>query len=310
MTERNRRILWIIAIIVAFILGFLLGLRYCRMRSGGEGGGVVLGGGQGSGSGAPEKLGQGSGKGTSSGGGYLKTPVDTTDAGNGKAANPNGTGGSDVGGGNSNGNSNTPFDSGEFKKAPKPVDTLSAGFVAKLSQDQLAGRGPKGPPAPPGPTVNTKTADDFSLDQTALPRFPMDVTTAFSAVSTQSDMPKDTGTATAFATSDSYDSVTSWYQHHMPAGSHETKLDVNEMKAMAKQLSPKNIMKMFGIQKDSPSVADTAASDTAATDTTAAGDRVSGWDLPDDGVHGKRSVMVISTPGKPTTIIMSRSRRP
>lgn len=310
MTERKRRILWTIAVIVAFIIGFLLGLRYCRMRSGGEGGGVMLGGGQGSGSGSPEKLGKGSGSGNSSGGGYLKTPVDTTDAGTGKAANPNGAGGSDVGGGNSSGNSNTPFDSGEFKKHPKPVDTLSTGFVAKLSQDQLEGRGPKDPSPPPGPTVNTKTADDFSLDQTALPRFPMDVTRAFSSVSTRSDIPKDTGTATAFATSDSYDSVTSWYSHHMPLGSHETKIDVNEMKSMAKQLSPKNIMKMFGIQKDSQTASDSVASDTAATDTTAAGDRVSGWDLPDDGVHGKRSVMVISSPGKPTTIIMSRSRRP
>lgn len=309
MTERNRRILWTIAVIVAFILGFLLGLRYCRMRSGGEGGGVVLGSGSGAGSGAAAHLAPGSGSGTSSGGGYLKTPVDTSDAGSGKAT-ASGAGGSDAGGGNSSGNSNSPYDSGEFKKKPKPVDTLSTGFVAQLSQDQLNGRGPKDPPAPPGPQTNTKTADDFSLDQTALPRFPMDVTRAFSSVSTRSDIPADTGTATAFATSDSFDSVTSWYQHHMPAGSHETKIDVNEMKAMAKQLSPKNIMKMFGIQKDSPSVSDTAASDTAATDTTAAGDRVSGWDLPDDGVHGKRSVMVLSSPGKPTTIIMSRSRRP
>ncbi|HKV50063.1 MAG TPA: hypothetical protein VJO52_02585 [Gemmatimonadaceae bacterium] len=309
MTERKRRILWTIAVIVAFIIGFLLGLRYCRMRSGGEGGGVILGRGQGSGSGSPEKLGKGSGSGTASGGGYLKTPVDTTDAGSGNAAG-SGAGGGDAGSGNSSGNSNTPFDSGEFKKKPKPVDTLSTEFVARLSGDLLAGRGPKDPPAPPGPTVNTKTADDFSLDQTALPRFPMDVTRAFSSVSTRSDIPRDTGTATAFATSDSYDSVTSWYSHHMPAGSHETKFDVNEMKSMAKQLSPKNIMKMFGIQKDSQTASDTAASDTAATDTTAAGDRVSGWDLPDDGVHGKRSVMVISSPGKPTTIIMSRSRRP
>lgn len=309
MTERNRRILWIIAVIVAFIIGFLLGLRYCRMRSGGEGGGVVLGSGHGTGSGAPAHLGPGTGSGTANGGGYVKTPVDTDSAGGGGGAAAGG--GGDAGGGGGSGNSNLPPDSGEFKKKPKPVDTLSTGFAAQLAQDQLTGRGPKDPPAPPDPRIKTKTADDFSLDQTALPRFPMDVTRAFSAVSTRSDIPADTGTATAFATSDSYDSVTSWYQHHMPTGSHETKIDVNEMKAMAKQLTPKNIMKMFGIQKkDSQPAPDTTASDTAATDTTAAGDRVSGWDLPDDGVHGKRSVMVLSAPGKPTTIIMSRSRRP
>lgn len=140
--ERKRRILWTIAVLVAFILGFLLGLRYCRMRSGGEGGSVVLGGGHATGSGAPAKLGPGSAKGTASGGGYVKTPIDTIDAGNGNSA-ASGGGGGDAGGGNGNGNSNTPFDSGEFKKKPKPVDTLSTGFVAQLSQDQLDGRGPK-----------------------------------------------------------------------------------------------------------------------------------------------------------------------
>jgi hypothetical protein len=305
MTERKKRILWTLAVIIAFIIGFLLGRRYCeRHTNGGAGGGVVLGGGGGAAGGGGGRFAPGKGGGTSkSNGGYLKTPVDTDSSGGGNVA-PGGGGTSVVGGGNGGGNSNTPYDSGEQKKLPKPVDTLSTGFVAQMSKDMLTGRGPKDP-SPPEVNINTKTADDFSLDQTALPRFPMDVTTAFSSVSTRTDKPADTGTATAFATSDSFDSVTSWYSHHMPAGAQGLSVDANKLKAMAKQLSPQNIMKMFTGSADSAKPID-----TAAVDSTGPGSKMSAWKLPDDGVHGERQVTVLYQPGKPTTILMSRSRRP
>jgi len=306
MTERKRRVLWTLAIIIAFIIGFLLGRRYCeRHMSGGSGGGVILGKGGGGGGGGGGHFAPGSGKGTSkSEGGYLKTPVDTDSSGGGNAS-PAGGGSSDARGGNGGGNSESPYDSGEFKKKPKAVDTLSAGFVAQLSQDQLTGRAPNGPPPPPSPNITTKTADDFSLDQTALPRFPMDVTTAYSGLSTRSDKPADTGTATVFATSDSYDSVTSWYQHHMPASTHAMSVDASKLAAMAKQLTPKNIMKMFTGSDDSTKTVDSAAADSTVPDR-----KFTGWTIPDDGVHGQRTVMVVDEPGKPTTILMSRSKRP
>lgn len=306
MTEKKRRLLWSAAVIAAFIIGFLLGLKYCEMhRSGGEGGGLLKlkGGGGGAGN-SPGKLGTGNGSGTANGSGYVKSPVDTDSSTGGQVANGGG-GGGDAGKGGSKGNSDTPFDSGEFKKAPKPVDTLSAGFTAGLAHDLLTGA-EKGKPAPPGPHDSTATADDFSLDQTALPRFPMDVTTAYSAVSTRSDKPADTGTAAVFATKDSYDSVTSWYQHHMPNGAKTIGVDQNQLAALAKQLSPKNIAKMFGMSKDSaPAPADTAAADSTPPDR-----RLTAWQLPDDGVHGERQVTVIDEPGKPTTVLMTRSKRP
>jgi len=306
MTERKRRLLWTLAVIIAFIIGFLLGRRYCeRHMSGGSGGGVTLGKGGSAGGGGGGRFAPGSGGGTTkSNGGYLKTPVDTDSSGGGNAA-PGGGGTSDAQGGNGGGNSETQYDSGEFKKKPKAVDTLSAGFVAQLSQDQLTGRAPTGPPPPPSPNVTTKTADDFSLDQTSLPRFPMDVKTAYSSVSTRSDKPADTGTATVFATSDSYDSVTSWYQHHMPASTHPLSVDAKKLSAIARQLTPKNIMKMFTDSNDS-----TKALDTAAVDSTVPDRKFTGWTIPDDGVHGQRTVMVVDEPGKPTTILMTRGKRP
>jgi hypothetical protein len=49
--------------------------------------------------------------------------------------------------------------------------------------------------------------------------------------------------------------------------------------------------------------------DTAAVDSAPPGTKLSAWELPDDGTHGKRTVMVMFSPGKPTTVIMSKSRR-
>lgn len=306
MTERKRRVLWTLAVIIAFIIGFLLGRRYCeRHPSGGSGGGALVGRGGGGGGGGGGSIKPGTGSGTAKGGGgYLKSPSDT-DTSSGGNLRPDGGGTSVVSGGNGGGDANLTPDSGEQKKLPKPVDTLSTGFVAHMSQDLLTGRTPKDPPAPPDPRINTKTADDFSLDQTALPRFPMDVTTAYSAVSMRTDKPADTGTATAFATSDSFDSVTSWYSHHMPAGSQGINVDANKLKAMAKQLTPQNIMKMFTGSSDTAKPID-----TAAVDSTGPGTKMSAWKLPDDGVHGERQVSVFYEPGRPTTILMTRSKRP
>lgn len=303
MTERKRRLLWVLAVILAFVLGFWLGMRFCR-RSGGTGGGTIIGhGGGGSAGGAAAHLGQGNGKGTTSGGGYLNAPNDTDSVAGGGTAR--GGGSSDAAGGGTGGGGGTPFDSGQFGKKPNATDTLSEGFVAGLATDQLTGRNPKDPPPPPDPRITTRTADDFSLDRTGLPRFPMDVTNAFSGVSTRSDVPADTGIGVVFATSDSFDSVSSWYSHHMPMSASTVKIDAQKLSAMAKQLTPKNIMKMFGASGDSQ-----PALDTTATDSAQPAEKVAGWSIPDDGVHGKQSVMVLSHPGKPTMVIMSRSRRP
>lgn len=306
MTERKRRLLWAASVIIAFILGFLLGRRYCLIGSSSGGGGMVVGAGSGSGGGAKAHVSPGSGQGKiQPHGGNGKVGGDTDTVGG--AVNGLGGGGDLGGGGGGGGSSNIP-PGDSLKKAPKQVDTLSGDFVAHMSGDLVMGD--KTPlSAPPDPRIKSKTADDFSLDATQLPRYPMDVTKAFSGISTRSDKPADTGTAAVFTSTDSYDSVTSWYRSHMPAGARETNADVNQMRALAKQLTPKNLLKMLGAQAP-PQQGAQDSTPPPPEDTTAQGSRIDGWQLPDDGVHGERSVLVMSTPGKPTTVLVSRSRRP
>jgi len=306
MTERQRRALWVAGIIAAFIIGFLLGRRFCRLNgSATSDAGQVVGGGGGGGGGAKVHEGPGSAKGKVSSNpanGHSGADTDTV----GTDATGSGTAAIDIGGGNGNGGGDLP--SGDsMKKAPKMVDTLNAGFVAHLSGDLATGD--KTPlSSPPDARVKTKTADDFSLDATGLPRYPMDVKKAFSSISVRTDKPADSGTAAVFVTSDSYDSVTSWYHTHMPPGARETNIDVSQLRQLASQLTTKNLLKMLGAQSAQPSAPDTTPAQPA--DTTGNGSRLYGWQIPDDGVHGERSVMVTSSPGKPTTVTISRSKRP
>lgn len=304
----KRRLLWAVSVILAFILGFFLGRKFCQMNgSATSDAGQVVGAGHANAGASQVHLGPGSGGGKTKvqGGGNSHTGADTdTVAGDMDAA-----GGSAVvaGGGNGSGGDD-PLHGDTLKKHPKQADTLSAGFVAHMSGDLVTGE--KTPlTSPPDVRVKTKTADDFSLDATDLPRYPMNVTQAYSGVSIRTDHPADTGTAAVFSSSDSYDSVTAWYRSHMPAGARETNIDVSQLRQIATQLSPRNLMKMLGAATGSQQVSpDTTPAKPA--DTTGAGSRVDGWQLPDDGVHGERTVMVVSTPGKPTTVLMGRSRRP
>lgn len=305
--QTKRRLLWAASIILAFIIGFLLGRRFCQLNgSATSDAGQVVGGGHGNGGGARAQLGPGSGQGKNKlngGNGHTGAATDTV------GGDLNGSGGGDVkvGGGNGNGGGDVP-PGDSTKKPTKFVDTLSAGFAAHMSGDLATGD--KTPlTSPPDVRVKTKTADDFSLDATDLPRYPMNVTQAFSSVSIRTDKPADSGTAAVFSSSDKYDSVTAWYRSHMPAGARETNADVNQLRELAGQLSTKNIMKMLGAATGSrPVTPDTTPA--PAADTAGAGSRIDAWQLPDDGVHGVRSVAVISTPGKPTTVLMGRSRRP
>ncbi len=306
--QRKRRVLWAVSVILAFILGFFLGRKFCQLNgSATSDAGQVVGGGHATAGASRVHVGPGSaqGKNKVNGGGNSHTGADTDTVGGDMSA-PGGS--ADIAGGGRGSASDDPQHGDTLKKHPTQVDTLSAGFVAHMSGDLATGeKTPLGSGA--DVRVKTKTADDFSLDATDLPRYPMNVTQAYSGVSIRTDKPADTGTAAVFSSSDSYDSVTAWYRSHMPAGARETNIDVRQLRQMASQLSPKNLMKMLGAATGSQQVSpDTTPAKPA--NTTGAGSRVDGWQLPDDGVHGERSVMVISTPGKPTTVLVGRSRRP
>ena len=301
MTPRSRRLLWTVTIIVAFIVGYLLGRRKCAkdMTSGGIGSGaVVVQGAPSAGPPSHAKVGGGEGTAASSGGksNALEGGVDSAKGGGAK-----GSGGDDDAG-SGGGSGVIPAGSGVFKKLPVANDSGFARYVAKLAEDQESQGSRAQDTMPPDPRIISRIAHDFSLDGTGLPRYPSAVTRVVSGLATRADVPADSGTGCGILTSDSFETVVGWYHTHMPAGWHE--MSLGNMERTAKQLSPQNMLKML-----IPS----SGSDTVpGPDTSAAGSgtSVAIWTAPGNGAQGKSSVMVTSVPGMPTHIMMTRSVRP
>jgi hypothetical protein len=91
------------------------------------------------------------------------------------------------------------------------------------------------------------TAHDFRYDKTNLPRYPDSVTAMASAISyPPGDRTDIYGTSSGIVTSSSFDSVVDWYGKNLPPGWHAT--TISDLGSLAKQLSPENILKMFGSQ--------------------------------------------------------------
>jgi hypothetical protein len=158
----------------------------------------------------------------------------------------------------------------------------------------------------PDPPTQSKSADDFSLDGTGLPRYD-NHSRVMSAVAMRTDITGDSATSAAIQTSDSFDKVASWYHDKLPADWKEVRSDV--MQKMSKQLSMANIGKTLqsyanGVASD----ADTAA----AVDTSAPppGPVVAIWSAPDNTTQHQRSVAVTTKPGQPTMIVLTRSVKP
>ncbi|MGH7626677.1 MAG: hypothetical protein ACREOJ_15350 [Gemmatimonadaceae bacterium] len=301
----SRRLVWIAAVILAFILGYLLARHNCardRLGGGTGSGGVVARGGSVVAAPSRGKVGGGPGDATSSGGrSNAGGDVDTSNGGNGGG----GGGGSDDPG-KGGGSGNIPADSGSFKKSPRQTDSLSTNFVGGLaSSKSKLGRATLDS-APPDPKRDTRTANDFSLDETGLPRYGGSVTHVVSSISTKADTPGDTGTAAGIMTTDSFETVTAWYHAHMPAGWHEVVL--GDLQQTAQQLSPQNIMKMLSQATGTGTSPDT----TATVAATPAGERksVALWTAPDNDHHRNRGIMVESLPGKPTTVLLKRTVQP
>jgi hypothetical protein len=148
--------------------------------------------------------------------------------------------------------------------------------------------------------MDTVTSPSFKYDLTGLPRY-SNVTRSMSGLSTRKDVPADTGTVVAMQTTDSFDSVASWYHTHAPAGWHEMKM--GNMEQMAAQVSPQQIAKMLSTYVNGAPASDSSA---APTDS-APGHAVAIWTAPDNDTHRYRAIMVTSAPGEPTRVVMKRS---
>jgi hypothetical protein len=300
MSPRTRRLVWAATIVIAFVIGYLLGRRACVKELASGGGGntrVVAQGGPSESARSHVKLGTGEGSASSSGGrtNNIDGGVDSA-KGDGAAG-----GGGDEDAGSGGGNGDIPGGSGVFKKIPVENDSLFGHFVARLTKDDQS-TGQYTSDSTPDPGVVTRVAHDFSLDGTGLPRYP-NATRVVSSLATRRDVPADSGTACGIETRDSYDSVVAWYHQRVPAGWQAVNLGA--MERVAKQLSPDNIGKMLmsAVNGDTAAVADTSAPASAGTS-------VAIWTAPAGDAGGKRSVMVTARPGATTEIVMTRAVRP
>lgn len=297
MTTSNRRLLWAASVIVAFVLGYLLARRGQECPSLSLGSGSVVGNSPGSPPGGPSRIsvkgkteGEVKSGGTSDGSGATKSGGGRNDA--------SGAGDDDEGGGNTRG-SGAAFGSGKSLPDSDAKGSLGSDVIRGLGS---VGSGLGGSAANEqiGPKTDTVTAPNFTYDLTGLPRY-SNVTRAMSGLSTRKDVPADTGTVAAMLTSDSFDSVASWYHTHVPSGWHETKMA--NMEQMAAQLSPQNLAKML-----SAAMSDAPASDTSAAPKQAApGRSIAIWTAPDNDAHHYRGIMVTTAPGEPTRVVMKRS---
>jgi hypothetical protein len=297
MTTNNRRLLWAASVIVAFVLGYLLGRRGKDCPSLSLGDGAVVGNSPGSPPGGPSRNKvQGKIEGEVKSGG-MSDGSGVTKSGGGRGAG--GGGGDDDGGGANSRGSGTAFGSGKTPADSDAKGSLGSEVIHGLASE-TSGLGGSSTSERMGPTIDTVTAPNFKYDLTGLPRY-SNVTRSMSGLSTRKDIPADTGTVAAMLTPDSFDSVASWYHEHAPPGWHETKM--GNMEQMAAQLSPQNIAKML-----SGYVNGTSASDSGATPKEAPpGHSVAIWTAPDNDAHHYRGIMVVTTPGEPTRIVVKRS---
>jgi hypothetical protein len=296
MTTSNRRLLWAASVIIAFVLGYLLGRRQgCPSMSLGDG--SVAGNSAGSPPGGPSRNRvTGKTEGDVKTGG-MSDASGATKSGGGRNDGAGG-GGDDEGGGNSRG-SGAAFGSGKLPSDSDAKGSLGSEVIRGLGSTS-SGLGGSSASEQVGPTMDTVTAPNFKYDLTGLPRY-SNVTHSMSGMSTRKDVPADTGTVAAMLTTDSFDSVSAWYHAHVPTGWRESKL--GNMEQMAAQVSPQNIAKMLSAYVNGAPASDSTAAPTPA----APGHSVAIWTAPDNDAHHYRGIMVATAPGEPTRVVMKRS---
>jgi hypothetical protein len=343
--KKSRRWLWwVLALILVFALGFFLGHRTapkcppCPAPSaagaGGGGGGGGSGhpkagaggngdhdkGGGGSASGLGRVLGDGgrvdggggggsagSGKGTGDMAGGGTYTADGTVVGHGNNSTETGASGSDDDNDGGSGGKGNP------SQAPNgPESDLAAKKRTEAGVWRLAAGGTLSADGVDTPQTNAKaasnnvlTAHDFRYDKTNLPRYPESVKDVVSAISYPPGGRTDTyGTSSGIVTSSPFDTVVDWYRKNLPPGWHDT--TISDFGALAKQLSPENIMKMIGSQAGG-----SAAPPGSAAPATAPPEKLKiSMFRPPAGSNTDTGVMIIQKGDQPVEVFMRAHVKP
>jgi hypothetical protein len=296
MNTKSRGLLWVLSVIVAFIIGYLLARRMCpdRITSSGAGGGASTNAVTQDSASAAARAAASAASGSGAAGG-IGGP--TSPSGGGKAPGSevvvSGASGASSGGGGGEGSAPNASGSGgagatSSMVAPKPGGSPGAVDPSSMRAD------------------NTRGAPDFSLDATGLPRYPNSVTKVASTLTLDPDTPGDSASRCVIETSDSFDTVKQWYHSHLPTGWHEQ--SAADLEQLAKQVTPENIMKTLGAVQQG----DNAPALIPAPSSPSGGPRLSVaiWSAPDNGAHSERQVMVKGIAGQPTQVDMGRTVRP
>jgi hypothetical protein len=309
----SRRWPWILALILLFVLGFLLGRLmapkwpHCPAPpSAGNGSG---GGGRGHGAGHPESgpgggagpggggsVGSGNGTGDMTGGGTGN--IDGTTVGHGYDGSAVGANGADDGGGG--GGKGNPGDSPNGPLASDPdAKRTEAGVWSLAAGAPLSANGLAAPQAGgKGASVKVLSAPDFRYDKTGLPRCPDANKAGLSAMSYGQDGRTDTyNSSSGIITTSAFGEVVNRYRKNLPPGwSDSTVSDLNRLGAVAQQLSPDKVMQMLSAAP---------AKAVAETPSTAAAERMrlSMFAAP-AGTQGDLGVMLVQRGDKPVEIFM------
>jgi len=184
MNTNSRRLLWVVSVIVAFIVGYLLARRMCpdRIASSGAADGTSV-----------KAVGQDSASATAA------TAAASAATGSAAAGTP-------------------PAGGGDDRSAPNASD--SGGSGTSGTGMRAPGDSPNATESSSARAGNTRGAPDFSLDATSLPRYPNSVTKVASTLTLHPNAPGDSVSTCVIMTTDSFATVKQWYHTYLPADWH------------------------------------------------------------------------------------------
>lgn len=191
---------------------------------------------------------------------------------------------------------------GQDQKQPPGTgagEDVAGNLIIKQAEGKMSDGNARSDSTPPGPPpANLLSSHDFTYDSTGLPRYASGVTQIASGYVTDTAQHKKS-TMAAIVTTDSFDKTVDWYKTQVPAGWHNSV--IGDMDAMSKALSPSAIQNMMSGAMNGGPV------DTASV-TAAANGRKNGVAIfsPPNQSADPRSIMIVTQPGKPTQVIMSR----
>ena len=232
-----------------------------------------------------------------------------TTTGQGYDGSAAGAKGSDDGGGGQGGNSklgdspNDPYkDSDPKKQTESGVWKLAAG--APLSPNGVDTQQDNGSLG----SVKVLSAPDFRYDKTGLPRYPDANMANFSAMSVNAGgAPDRYGSSSGILTTSPFNEVVEWYRKNLPAGwFNSTVGDLNQLGAMAQQLSPDKIMQMLSAPDGSGQGKSLAETPATAVNRQL---RLSIFSAP-PRTKGDLGVMIVQQGDKPVQIFMKTQVQP